>query len=161
MTMKLYIAVVAFLASLTLAACSDPQHYSRTGKGALIGGAVGADAGALVGSAYGAPIEGAVVGAGAGALGGAAIGETWRNGIGDGRFSITPTPTTTQAIGIAMKTSTRTRKRTKTRGNTGIGGNMEDGGTTSMKKTTTKSHGPAVGPSTVLLRRCAVVSLAV
>jgi hypothetical protein len=76
MTMKLYIAAVAFLASLTLAACSDPQHYSRTGKGALIGGAVGADAGALVGSAYGAPIEGAVVGAGAGALGGAAIGET-------------------------------------------------------------------------------------
>ena len=76
MIMKLYIAAVAFLASLTLAACSDPQHYSRTGKGALIGGAVGADAGALVGSAYGAPIEGAVVGAGAGALGGAAIGET-------------------------------------------------------------------------------------
>src|SRR5260370_17105158 len=76
MTMKLYIAAVAFLASLTLAACSDPQHYSRTGKGALIGGAVGADAGALVGSAYGAPIEGAVVGAGAGALGVAAIGET-------------------------------------------------------------------------------------
>lgn len=75
--MKLYyIAAVAFLASLTVAACSDPQHYSRTGKGALIGGAVGADAGALVGSAYGAPIEGAVVGAGAGALGGAAIGES-------------------------------------------------------------------------------------
>jgi hypothetical protein len=45
--MKLYyIAAVAFLASLTLAACSDPQHNSRTGKGALIGGAVGADAGA-------------------------------------------------------------------------------------------------------------------
>jgi hypothetical protein len=76
MTMKLHIAAVALLASLTLAACSDPQHYSRTGKGALIGGALGADAGALVGSAYGAPIKGAVVGAGAGALGGAAIGES-------------------------------------------------------------------------------------
>ncbi len=74
--MKLYIAAAAFLASLTLAACSDPQNWSRTGKGALIGGALGTDAGALVGSAYGAPIKGALVGAGAGALGGAAIGET-------------------------------------------------------------------------------------
>jgi hypothetical protein len=62
--------------ALTFAACSDPSHYSRTAKGALIGGAVGADAGALVGYANGAPVTGAVVGAGLGALGGTAIGAT-------------------------------------------------------------------------------------
>jgi hypothetical protein len=72
--MKLHFATVVFLASLTLAACSDPYYYSKTAKGALIGGAVGADAGALVGSASGAPIKGAVAGAGLGALGGTAIG---------------------------------------------------------------------------------------
>src|SRR6266446_10216120 len=73
-SMRRYIFTIAFLASLTLAACSDPYNYSKTAKGALIGGAVGADAGALVGAASGAPINGALVGAGVGALGGTAIG---------------------------------------------------------------------------------------
>jgi hypothetical protein len=72
--MKLHIVTVAFLASLTLAACGDPYYYSRPAKGALIGGTVGAGAGALVGSASGRPITGALVGAGVGALGGTAIG---------------------------------------------------------------------------------------
>ena len=71
---RLYIVTVVFLASLTLTACSDPQYYSKTAKGALIGGVVGADAGTLVGAARGAPVQGAVVGAGVGALGGTAIG---------------------------------------------------------------------------------------
>jgi OmpA family protein len=43
----------------------------ETGKGALVGGAVGATAGAILGAAVGSPGKGAMLGAAAGGVGGA------------------------------------------------------------------------------------------
>src|SRR5579871_3136080 len=47
---------------------------TNTGRGALVGGAVGTGVGALIGEATGSPLAGAAIGAGVGALSGAAIG---------------------------------------------------------------------------------------
>ena len=68
---KTYLAVttqlIASLSLLTVTGCERP--LSNTEKGALLGGAVGAGTGALVGKGKGAAIGGAV-----GAVGGAIVG---------------------------------------------------------------------------------------
>src|SRR5690348_9938750 len=61
MHMKLRFVAIAFLVSLTFAAHSEGQNFSRTGKGAMIGGALGLDAGAVIGAGAGA-LTGAVIG---------------------------------------------------------------------------------------------------
>src|SRR6266849_1891577 len=74
--MKLRFVAIAFLASVIFAAHSQAQDFSRTGKGAMIGGALGLDAGAAIGWVSRRPVGGAVVGAGAGTLTGAVIGKS-------------------------------------------------------------------------------------
>lgn len=82
--------VLALVGTLILSACStgasyvrsdpsgnpppDRQGMSRTGRGALIGSAIGAAAGLLSGDSATERRQHAMVGAGIGALGGAAIG---------------------------------------------------------------------------------------
>ena len=55
---------------------SGRPYVSNTIGGALIGGAVGAGAGALIGSAAGRPGTGAAIGGGVGLVGGAVIGSS-------------------------------------------------------------------------------------
>ena len=67
---------LAFAAALSVSACQTPQQQN-----ALVGGALGAGAGALVGSAVsggsaGGALAGAAIGAGSGALIGAAATPT-------------------------------------------------------------------------------------
>ncbi len=69
---KVWALSLALAAGLTVSACQTPQQQN-----ALVGGAVGAGAGALVGSAVsggsaGGALAGAAIGAGSGALIGAA-----------------------------------------------------------------------------------------
>lgn len=60
--------------TLVLSACSD-KGMSKTGEGALVGGAVGAGAGAIIGNQVdGRSGEGAAIGAVAGAATGAVVG---------------------------------------------------------------------------------------
>jgi len=59
--------------ALALGACSTPLTTRE--KGALAGGAIGAGAGAIVGSQVGHPGTGALIGAGIGAVSGAVIGD--------------------------------------------------------------------------------------
>lgn len=59
--------------ALLLGGCSAPLTYRE--KGALGGGALGAGAGALIGSAFHRPGQGALIGGGLGALGGVAVGD--------------------------------------------------------------------------------------
>jgi osmotically inducible lipoprotein OsmB len=60
---------IALAAALSLAGCYGPPLSTRA-EGTLIGGAVGAGGGALVGSSVGAPLAGAAIGG----LGGAGVG---------------------------------------------------------------------------------------
>ncbi len=60
---------LALVATLSLAGCYGPPLSTRA-EGTLIGGAVGAGGGALVGSSVGAPLAGAAIGG----LGGAGVG---------------------------------------------------------------------------------------
>lgn len=66
------VAAVAAL-GVALAACSTPLTTRE--KGALAGGAIGAGAGAIVGSQVGHTGTGALIGAGVGAVSGAVIGD--------------------------------------------------------------------------------------
>lgn len=59
--------------ALSVASCATP--LSTREKGALAGGAIGAGAGAVIGSASGHPGTGALIGAGVGAVSGALIGD--------------------------------------------------------------------------------------
>jgi hypothetical protein len=64
---------VAFILTMTVAACGGCEHMNKTEKGALIGSGMGAIAGTAIGAATGNPRTGAVVGAlGGGLLGGVA-----------------------------------------------------------------------------------------
>ncbi len=75
--MKTPVKIMAGLALVAVAACTDPamvdenNGYQKTQQGALIGGLVGAVTGAVVSDDKG---KGAVIGGAVGALGGAAIG---------------------------------------------------------------------------------------
>jgi YMGG-like Gly-zipper len=66
-------SAAAVLAAITLSNCSGPTGPD-TQRGAVVGGLLGAGAGAIIGNQSGHAGEGALIGAGAGALGGAAIG---------------------------------------------------------------------------------------
>jgi osmotically inducible lipoprotein OsmB len=71
MKMKRVISILSLMA--LLGGCAAPiTHRERS---TLTGGALGAGAGALIGSAIGHPGRGALIGGGLGALGGAAIGD--------------------------------------------------------------------------------------
>jgi uncharacterized protein YcfJ len=71
MKMKRVISILSLTA--LLGGCAAPiTHRERS---TLTGGALGAGAGALIGSAIGRPGRGALIGGGLGALGGAAIGD--------------------------------------------------------------------------------------
>ena len=63
----------ALVAALTLSNCSGPTG-PETQRGAVVGGLLGAGAGAIIGNQSGRAGEGALIGAAAGGLGGAAIG---------------------------------------------------------------------------------------
>ncbi|HEV3111872.1 MAG TPA: glycine zipper domain-containing protein [Candidatus Binataceae bacterium] len=65
-------------AAMLLAGCSGAPLTTRE-KGTLLGGAVGAGGGALVGSAVGAPAAGAVIGGVVGAGTGYAVGNHLQN----------------------------------------------------------------------------------
>jgi len=64
---------LALMGTLSLAGCYGPPLSTRE-KGTLIGGAVGAGGGALIGSSVGSPGAGAVIGGLVGAGGGYLIG---------------------------------------------------------------------------------------
>ena len=66
-------ATCALVAALSFSSCSGPTG-PNTQRGAVVGGLLGAGAGAIIGNQSGHAGEGALIGAGAGALGGAAIG---------------------------------------------------------------------------------------
>lgn len=66
--LMVYIVGVALIAT-TLSACTTTQ------KGAALGGALGAGAGAIIGNQSGKEGEGALIGAAGGALAGALIGD--------------------------------------------------------------------------------------
>jgi hypothetical protein len=77
--MKMKTLTVLLAASaLVLAGCQSPYDGSpdRTGTGALAGGAIGAGAGALIGSASGHAGEGALIGSAVGLLTGGLIGHS-------------------------------------------------------------------------------------
>ena len=65
--------LIALYAVLSLSACTQPMS-NREG-GALLGGGLGAAAGAAIGSMTGAPGAGALIGGAAGAIGGAFVGD--------------------------------------------------------------------------------------
>ena len=69
--MKRVISILSLTA--LLGGCAAPM--SQREKSTLTGGALGAGAGALIGSALGRPGRGALIGGGLGALGGAVIGD--------------------------------------------------------------------------------------
>jgi osmotically inducible lipoprotein OsmB len=70
--------LLAIAASLIFAACTGAPLSTRE-KGTLGGGALGAGAGAIVGSAVGSPGAGAAIGGGLGLLGGYAVGNELQN----------------------------------------------------------------------------------
>jgi osmotically inducible lipoprotein OsmB len=65
--------ISAFALTAILGGCAAP--ITQRERSTLTGGALGAGAGALIGSAVGHPGRGALIGGGLGALGGAAIGD--------------------------------------------------------------------------------------
>jgi len=69
--MKRVISILSL--TVLLGGCAAPM--SQREKSTLTGGALGAGAGALIGSAVGRPGRGALIGGGLGALGGAVIGD--------------------------------------------------------------------------------------
>lgn len=75
-------AALTIAATLSLAGCYGPP----TQRDALVGGAIGAGSGALIGSAVDHPIAGALVGGAAGAGAGYLYGQhqenEWRYGYG-------------------------------------------------------------------------------
>jgi uncharacterized protein YcfJ len=71
MKMKRVISILSLMA--LLGGCAAP--ISQRERSTLTGGALGAGAGALIGSALGRPGRGALIGGGIGALGGAALGD--------------------------------------------------------------------------------------
>ncbi len=62
------------VAAIGLSSNSCSQYAPNTKSGAVIGGLIGAGAGALIGDHSGRGLEGAAIGAAAGALGGGLIG---------------------------------------------------------------------------------------
>jgi hypothetical protein len=76
---------LALLATLSLAGCYGPPLSTRE-KGTLIGGAVGAGGGALVGSSVGSPLAGAAIGG----LGGAGVGYLIGNHIQNQGYGYDP-----------------------------------------------------------------------
>ena len=76
--MKLNILTLLAMASvLALAGCVNPDGSTdRTGMGALMGGAIGATSGAMIGGSRGHGGEGALIGAAIGAISGGLIGHT-------------------------------------------------------------------------------------
>lgn len=76
--MKLHLLVVVGMASaLVFTGCVAPDGSpDRTGGGALTGGAIGAGAGALIGSTSGHAGEGALIGAAVGLISGGLIGHS-------------------------------------------------------------------------------------
>jgi len=70
---KKSISAEAFAMTLLLGACSQPLSHRE--KDTLIGGGIGAEGGALIGAATGAPGTGALIGGAAGAVGGALVGD--------------------------------------------------------------------------------------
>jgi uncharacterized protein YcfJ len=69
------LSLLTLFACLALA-CTEDRPMTRGEQGALIGGATGAGAGAIIGNQRGVGIEGAAVGAVAGAATGAMVGES-------------------------------------------------------------------------------------
>jgi outer membrane protein OmpA-like peptidoglycan-associated protein len=69
----LFLALAAAVA-LASVSCTPEGGLSKTGTGVLLGGLIGAGAGAAIGSATGHTGEGAAIGAGVGMLAGGAIG---------------------------------------------------------------------------------------
>jgi hypothetical protein len=69
---------LALMGTLSLAGCYGPPLSTRE-KGTLIGGAVGAGGGALIGSSVGSPGAGAVIGGLVGAGSGYLIGNQMQN----------------------------------------------------------------------------------
>jgi hypothetical protein len=69
---------LALIGTLSLAGCYGPPLSTRE-KGTLIGGAVGAGGGALIGSSVGSPGAGAVIGGLVGAGSGYLIGNQMQN----------------------------------------------------------------------------------
>src|ERR1700730_3865134 len=69
---------LALMGTLSLAGCYDPPLSTRE-KGTLIGGAVGAGGGALIGSSVGSPGAGGVLGGLVGAGSGDLIGDQMQN----------------------------------------------------------------------------------
>ncbi len=65
--------VMVLAVAILVASCSTP--LSTREKGALAGGAIGAGAGAVIGSTTGHTGTGALIGAGVGAVTGALIGD--------------------------------------------------------------------------------------
>jgi osmotically inducible lipoprotein OsmB len=70
--------LLAIVAPLIFAACAGAPLSTRE-EGTLGGGALGAGAGAIVGSAVGSPGAGAAIGGGLGLLGGYAVGNEMQN----------------------------------------------------------------------------------
>jgi osmotically inducible lipoprotein OsmB len=70
--------LLAIVAPFLLAACAGAPLSTRE-EGTLGGGALGAGAGAIVGSAVGSPGAGAAIGGGLGLLGGYAVGNEMQN----------------------------------------------------------------------------------
>jgi osmotically inducible lipoprotein OsmB len=70
--------LLTIAAALIFAACSGAPLSTRE-EGTLGGGALGAGAGAIVGSAVGSPGAGAAIGGGLGLLGGYAVGNQMQN----------------------------------------------------------------------------------
>jgi len=69
MRIKFLVVAITLAALVVTAGCA-----TRTENGALIGGALGAGTGAIIGSQSGHTGEGALIGGAAGAVGGAVIG---------------------------------------------------------------------------------------
>lgn len=76
--MKTTIVGLAAAAGVMLSSCaSGPYADNQNSKsGAVLGGLLGAGAGAIIGNQSGRPLEGAAIGAAAGGLGGAALGSS-------------------------------------------------------------------------------------
>src|SRR5579884_4015384 len=75
-----FAAVVALAlgALITLAACSGQPLTTRE-KGTMVGGALGAGSGAIIGAAVGHPAAGAAIGGALGAGGGYMVGNSLQN----------------------------------------------------------------------------------
>lgn len=70
--MNKFILSLLLVASLCIISCAKP--ISKSGQGAIAGGALGAGTGAIIGSQSGHAGAGTAIGAGIGVLGGALVG---------------------------------------------------------------------------------------